>query len=233
MVKANLTRNTRVIAGGNSWAVDLSSSINSFTVSNSASIDSLTVLKSNAVQKVINSSTISVSLGTLYYGDESKLLASHQGDTADSYVALIDDVSKRFYAGIYQVTGVPMSAPTDAIITQTAELIQNGSWFGNGSSNGVTEFAFSSTNLTDPIAGTFANTDTVYLVVTEYPSGTASADFTIAGVTQTVDDVGMWEIDISTKAASLSTQAVALAHTIASGKFLRGFVLIGTPFTVD
>ena len=230
MVKAALTRNARVLVGGPAWLVDLSEAIGDFSVSNTSAIDSITTLQSNVVRKLIESSTLSVALGTLYYGPESRMLKAHLDDEATKYCAVISDDELGFYCGPFIHAGQPQAAPTNAVITETPDLMQSeGEWAGMAGPPSVTAFTVTRTAGEKAITGTIPADADAYLVVWEYPDGVTAKNATIGTVTQEVGGAGIWPITLP----GTAPDKISFSHTLAGNAEINGALLIGPKMIVD
>lgn len=132
MAVAGKTSEAVLVVGGNSWAQDLSDYANGVDVPGTLNTERLTVLESDGVETVALSSSLQIAIGTMYYGAGPKVVAAHQADVADSYVALlVPNVGCYFGAAIWD--SLPFDNPTGGVVSHAATFRAGDAWsWGEG-----------------------------------------------------------------------------------------------------
>lgn len=227
MAVAGKTSEAVLVVGGNSWAQDLSDYANGVDVPGTLNTERLTVLESDGVETVALSSSLQIAIGTMYYGAGPKVVAAHQADTADSYVALlVPNVGCYFGAAIWD--SLPFDNPTGGVVSHAATFRAGDAWSWGEGVAVAKPFVLNATTSSVNIGSVPANAK-LLLIVTDATSGLPSTTVAFVTRNQALTAPGIW----TKNAPSSVTTSATVSATLTGNREISGYVLVGQNFEVD
>ena len=197
MAKPSLTNQSRLIVGGDDWAADLTRSYLGLTVSDTLNTtgDPNEGREWNEIS--IGSYDRSLTVNTLYYGDEMKALKTREEGI------ILASAPGEWDGGAANWTALPTAAPVAEVLTSNVEFMSREPW---ASGTSVARFAFSSGNVSIDLPQ-FNNDDVVYLAVTK----------TVGGRVVTIGD-GTDDVAVNFASPSIKlVDVTSLASSVDSG----------------
>ena len=234
MAGGRKTSQASLAVGHTDWLQDLSDFANGFEVAGSANVERATVLESEGVEAYAINGSHNVSIGSLYYGDATAVLQSHQPDeTKRMAIWTTDGVC---YFGPTAYPGLPLSAPSDSLLVHSLDLIQSDEWYAGEGSLAVTPFEFTSSVTSKAFDGVLTDALFGVLVITRHDptSGTYTIQIGASTVRVTPGAASIYAVDLSALTASVTDGNITLSSGSLSGaNRIHGALLVGTPFGVD
>ena len=233
-MSARKTSQARLAVGHTGWFQDLSDFANGFDMAGSATVERATVLESEGVEAYGINGSHALSIGSLYYGDATTVLQSHQAD-ATKWMAIwtTDGVA---YFGQTAWPGLPLSAPTDSLLVHSLDLIQGGNWYAGEGFLAATPFEFRSGSTSQAFVGSLTSALFGVLVITRHDptSGTYTIQVGASTVRVTPGGKSIYPLNLSVLASTVTDGNITLSSGSLSGNNrIHGAVLVGSPFGVD
>ena len=166
---------------------------------------------------------LNISILQMYVGEESDLLAQFFG-VDDAWCAVIDTKGAFYYLQSIFVPGVPVVSSVTDLITTSIDMEGTNLGYGGAGAVAVTPFTFVSGDVSEAVGAVPAGA-ALALVVTEYTSGIASANITLAGRSQTVGAGGIWIL--AAQAGAQAAATVAASHALSGNEAIKGYALVG------
>ena len=235
MAGGRKTSQASLAVGHTSWIQDLSDFANGFEVAGSVNIERSTVLESQGVEADAINGSHNVSIGSLYYGDATAVLQSHQADeTKRMAIWTTDGVS---YFGPAAYPGLPLSAPSDSLLVHSLDLIQSDEWYAcEGITRSHAVRVHKLGNRVKAFDGVLTDALFGVLVITRHDptSGTYTIQIGASTVRVTPGAASIYAVDLSALTASVTDGNITLSSGSLSGaNRIHGALLVGTPFGVD
>ena len=122
MAKPTITRESQLVVGGSDWLADLTDDFNGLTVNDSVTANGEPAVGRYWVEKNLNAYDRSMSVSTLYYGDNTK-------EMSDRKSGIVLGVSAdEWDGGPAHWLGLPSTAPVDGSLTNNVDFIADEPW---------------------------------------------------------------------------------------------------------
>ena len=227
---ASETRNARVLAGGDTWAIDLNDHSHGFTSGDTLNETNEPASSRRWVQRLLTEYSRTVSVPVVFYGDATDALSPRTSGYSFVVLGELGGV-QAWLGGEATWISVPTVAPQSGIVSGGVEFMQRSSW---SSGNIAVPFNFTAGNTSVNISRAFSNTSTAYLVVTS-KTVTGNRVITLsdgsASIAESFATVGVRSVDLSTLANNVASGSLTVA-SLTGDQAITGYLLIGTQYTI-
>ena len=235
---ATETRAARVIAGSDTWAIDLNQHSHGFTSSDTLNETNEPASERRWVERLLTEYSRTISVPVVFYGEATEALAPRTNGV--SLLVLGDAGAEQgWLGGSATWISIPRVAPQSGIVSGGVEFMQREAW---ATGRVAVPFTFQSeitgdnprpaiTSVTLP---TFPNTSTAYLAVT---GKTVSGNRVLTvsdgtdNVAITFPSVGVRKVELSTLTNNIDSGTVTVAE-LTGDNTISGYFVAGTEYTI-
>ena len=226
---ATETRAARVIAGSDTWAIDLNQHSHGFTSSDTLNETNEPASERRWVERLLTEYSRTISVPVVFYGEATEALAPRTNGVS-LLVLGAAGAEQGWLGGSATWISIPRVAPQSGIVSGGVEFMQREAW-ATGSVAVPFNFTAATTSVTLP---TFPNTSTAYLAVT---GKTVSGNRVVTvsdgtdNVAITFPSVGVRKVELSTLTNTIDSGTVTVA-ALTGDQTISGYFVAGTEYTI-